>query len=342
MPPKRRLNDIASALCSAPSSTAAAERLDEQQAEEIQPERDYFRRVAVAPDVALRVVVEGAGPLVVLLHGFPQGWYLWRHTIKPLCDAGFRVAAPDQRGYGLSDAPGDAEQYGLKRLTRDVVELAKGLGHEEFYVVGHDWGCQVAWHVAALYPQSVLGVLGLDVPYTRDPSRGGVAKQLQEDPSRFWYIKEFMENAERFEARALRPAPATRARARSARPLDASDLNTDAGADAGGGGGGPAQMAAQRALGAQRRLTVRHVDGAAELRLGIRAARHNPRAAGRHAIVAIRGGSRLHDGSVRAARAVWTDRVVSKLWGLVRDLRCARPPSSRGSSRGSNRGRGEG
>lgn len=191
----RRLHDVAVALHGASSGGAGA---DAELSGEVEPEREYFRRVRVAPGVELRVVVEGRGPLVVLLHGFPQGWYLWRHTIKPLVDAGFRVAAPDQRGYGLSDAPAEVSQYGLKTLTRDVVELARGLGHDTFYMVGHDWGCQVAWHVAALFPQSVLGVVGLDVPYTRDPSRGGVAKQLQDDPSRFWYIKEFMENAERF------------------------------------------------------------------------------------------------------------------------------------------------
>lgn len=203
----RRLNDVAAALQAAPGSQGLAAPLADVDAlgatTMVHPPRDHFKYLLVAPDVTLRVVVEGAGPLVVLLHGFPQGWYLWRHTIKPLVDAGFRVAAPDQRGYGMSSAPEAPEAYGLRSLTSDVVQLAKGLGHEQFYLVGHDWGCQVAWHVAALYPDSVLAVLGLDVPYTRDPSRGGVSKQLQDDPSRFWYIKEFMENADKLEVRAV-------------------------------------------------------------------------------------------------------------------------------------------
>lgn len=93
---QRRLQDVAAALRGAPSGGAD----DGELSGESEPGRDYFRRVRVAPDVELRVVVDGSGPLVVLLHGFPQGWYLWRHTIQPLVDAGFRVAAPDQRGYG--------------------------------------------------------------------------------------------------------------------------------------------------------------------------------------------------------------------------------------------------
>ena len=93
---QRRLQDVAAALRGAPSGGAD----DGELSGESEPGRDYFRRVRVAPGVELRVVVDGAGPLVVLLHGFPQGWYLWRHTIQPLVDAGFRVAAPDQRGYG--------------------------------------------------------------------------------------------------------------------------------------------------------------------------------------------------------------------------------------------------
>jgi pimeloyl-ACP methyl ester carboxylesterase len=117
--------------------------------------------------VRLRAVVEGKGPLVILLHGFPQCWYLWRHQIDPLVEAGFQVAVPDQRGYGGSDCPANIEAYNIIELTNDVVGLADALGHEQFIVVGHDWGAIVAWPTALLHPQRVRAVAGLSVPYTR-------------------------------------------------------------------------------------------------------------------------------------------------------------------------------
>lgn len=94
--------------------------------------------------IRLRTVVEGKGPLVILLHGFPQCWYLWRHQIDPLVNAGFQVAVPDQRGYGGSDRPPEIEAYDITHLTNDVVGIADTLGHEKFYLVGHNWGAIVA------------------------------------------------------------------------------------------------------------------------------------------------------------------------------------------------------
>jgi pimeloyl-ACP methyl ester carboxylesterase len=115
--------------------------------------------------VRLRVVVEGKGPLVILLHGFPQCWYLWRHQIDPLIEAGFQVAAPDQRGYGGSDRPAEIEAYNIVELTNDVAGLADALGHEQFIVVGHDWGAPVAWHAALWRPDLFTAVCGMSVPY---------------------------------------------------------------------------------------------------------------------------------------------------------------------------------
>ncbi|MBL8190576.1 MAG: alpha/beta fold hydrolase, partial [Acidobacteria bacterium] len=84
--------------------------------------------------IRLRTVVEGKGPLVILLHGWPQCWYLWRHQIDPLVAAGFQVAVPDQRGYGGSDKPAEIEAYNIIELTNDVVGIADALGHERFIV----------------------------------------------------------------------------------------------------------------------------------------------------------------------------------------------------------------
>ena len=114
--------------------------------------------------VRLRTVVEGDGPLVILLHGFPQCWYLWRHQIDPLVEAGFQVAVPDQRGYGGSDRPEAVDAYNIVDLSNDVAGLATALGHEQFLVVGHDWGAPVAWHTALLHAERVKAVAGLSVP----------------------------------------------------------------------------------------------------------------------------------------------------------------------------------
>src|SRR4028119_1123949 len=95
----------------------------------------------------LHVVEAGPedGPLVILLHGFPEFWYGWRKQIGPLAAAGFRVVAPDQRGYGLSDKPRGLDAYNLDRLAGDVIGLIDALGRDRAHVVGHDWGGNVAW-----------------------------------------------------------------------------------------------------------------------------------------------------------------------------------------------------
>jgi len=119
--------------------------------------------------IRLHIAEQGEGPLVVLLHGFPESWHSWHRQIGALADAGFRVVAPDQRGYGTSDHPDDVDAYTIFHLVGDVVGLIRELGEEKAYVVGHDWGAPVAWHTALLRPDVVLGVAGLSVP---PPFRG--------------------------------------------------------------------------------------------------------------------------------------------------------------------------
>jgi len=140
--------------------------------------------------VSLRTVVKGSGPLVILLHGFPQCWYLWRHQIGPLIAAGFKVAVPDQRGYGGSDKPAAIEAYNVVELSNDVAGLATALGYERFIVVGHDWGAPVAWHTALLHPTRVQAVVGMSVPYVRTGQVGAVTRQ-ENFGDNFWYIVYF-------------------------------------------------------------------------------------------------------------------------------------------------------
>jgi pimeloyl-ACP methyl ester carboxylesterase len=95
--------------------------------------------------VRLRVALAGEGPLVVLVHGFPEGWYSWRHQIAALAKAGYRVAAPDVRGYGGSDKPHAIEAYAIKELAADIAGLIAALGADRAVVVGHDWGAPIAY-----------------------------------------------------------------------------------------------------------------------------------------------------------------------------------------------------
>ncbi len=105
------------------------------------------------------------GPLVILLHGFPEFWWGWRYQIAPLTDAGFRVLVPDQRGYNLSDKPEGRSAYDLDTLAKDVIGLADALGRQTFHVVGHDWGGLVAWWTASRYPDRVARMVVLNAPH---------------------------------------------------------------------------------------------------------------------------------------------------------------------------------
>ncbi|MGC0317797.1 pimeloyl-ACP methyl ester carboxylesterase [Kitasatospora acidiphila] len=87
---------------------------------------------------------------MVLVHGFPELWYSWRHQLTGLADAGFKVVAPDMRGYGGSPGPAEADQYTIHHLVGDIVALIRALGADRAVVAGHDWGSQVAWHTAPL------------------------------------------------------------------------------------------------------------------------------------------------------------------------------------------------
>src|SRR5688500_1161235 len=103
------------------------------------------------------------GPLVLLLHGFPQFWWSWRHQLEALGDAGFRVVAPDLRGYGASDKP--PRGYDGYTLSSDVAAMIRALGAREAHLVGHDWGGMLAWSVATLHPGITASVAVLGMPH---------------------------------------------------------------------------------------------------------------------------------------------------------------------------------
>jgi pimeloyl-ACP methyl ester carboxylesterase len=115
--------------------------------------------------IRMHIAECGAGPLVVLCHGFPESWYSWRHQLRALAEAGFHVVAPDMRGYGQTDRPDAMDQYTLLHLTGDIVGLLDALSAEKAVIAGHDWGAPVAWHCALLRPDRFRAVMGLSVPF---------------------------------------------------------------------------------------------------------------------------------------------------------------------------------
>jgi pimeloyl-ACP methyl ester carboxylesterase len=129
------------------------------------------------------VVEKGNGPAVLLLHGFPDSWYLWRNQIPKLVESGFRVIVPDQRGFGESDKPSDVEAYQLPKLASDVLGILNELGIERTHLVAHDWGASVGWLIAALYPDRVERFVPLSVGH---PSIFTEFKIQQFEKS--WYI----------------------------------------------------------------------------------------------------------------------------------------------------------
>ncbi len=115
--------------------------------------------------VRLHYVAQGTGPLVVLLHGFPEHGYAWRHAMAPLAAAGYRVVAPDMRGYNTSDKPTEVEAYYAEKLGEDVAALIEGLGADRAVVVGHDWGGAAAWFFAMHHPKQLERLVILNMPH---------------------------------------------------------------------------------------------------------------------------------------------------------------------------------
>jgi hypothetical protein len=99
-------------------------------------------------DIAVRAAMEGQGPLVIMVHGWPELWYSWRHQIKPIAAAGYRVLAPDVRGHGGSDKPYPVEAYDMATMMADVIGLMDAVGEDRAILIGHDWGAPICWNTA--------------------------------------------------------------------------------------------------------------------------------------------------------------------------------------------------
>jgi len=120
----------------------------------------------------LRAAIEGSGPLVIFVHGFPESWYSWRHQLGPVAAAGFTACAIDVRGYGGSDKPDDVAAYTLEAIAGDLVGVADALQPgEPAILVGHDWGAPIVWNTALTRPDRFRAVAGMSVPFSGVPQR---------------------------------------------------------------------------------------------------------------------------------------------------------------------------
>ncbi|MFJ8233215.1 alpha/beta fold hydrolase [Streptomyces sp. NPDC094448] len=136
--------------------------------------RQLTHRLVPSPGGRIHVVEQGTGPLVLLLHGFPECWYSWRHQLPVLAAAGYRAAAVDVRGYGRSSRPSGVSAYRMVELVADGAAVVRALGEESAVVVGHDWGAAIAANCALLEPEVFRAVGLLSVPYVpRGGSRPG-------------------------------------------------------------------------------------------------------------------------------------------------------------------------
>lgn len=150
------------------------------------------RRVATN-GIELNIAEAGEGPLVLLLHGFPESWYSWRHQFDPIAKAGYHVVAPDMRGYGQSDKPREIEAYNQVEVRKDIVGLIDALGYDTAVVIGHDWGAPTAWATALHHPDKVRAVGALSVPFIPRSPVPPMAAMREMFKGQFFYQLYFFE-----------------------------------------------------------------------------------------------------------------------------------------------------
>ena len=143
--------------------------------------------------IELRIAEAGEGPLVILVHGWPESWFSWRYQLQALALAGYHAVAPDMRGYGGSTIPDEIEDYNILQLTADVAGIVDALNEESATLAGHDWGAPIVWQTALLYPDIINAVVGMSVPY-RGRSQNRPSRALRQSPDDdFSYTAYFQE-----------------------------------------------------------------------------------------------------------------------------------------------------
>jgi pimeloyl-ACP methyl ester carboxylesterase len=158
-------------------------------------ERQYRQHEIAANGIRVAYIDEGSGPLVVLLHGWPESGHMWHHQIEALTANGYRVIAPDLRGFGNSDHPAEADAYTILHFVGDLVALLAHVGADQAIIVGHDWGSLTAWGTAMMRPDLVRGVIGISGPPQIPRGPAGlltVSRDMFTDGRRFYldYIRD--------------------------------------------------------------------------------------------------------------------------------------------------------
>jgi pimeloyl-ACP methyl ester carboxylesterase len=150
-------------------------------------------RSVPANGIDIHLAEAGSGPPVLLLHGFPELWYSWRHQLPALAEAGYHAIAPDLRGYGRTAAPPTAETYDMVHMAADVTGVLDALGFDHAVVAGHDWGANIAWACAQLHPDRVTAVAALSVPFQPRPPDPPLQMLRQMARGRFNWVLYFQE-----------------------------------------------------------------------------------------------------------------------------------------------------
>ena len=139
--------------------------------------------------ISMRIAEMGdSGPLLLLAHGWPESWYSWRHQIVSLANAGYRVVAPDMRGFGESEAPPNVDDYDVIHTSGDLVGILDALGEETAVLVGHDWGAITAWNTVLLHPDRFTALINMSVPYRGRAAQSPMERMRQSAGVNFHYI----------------------------------------------------------------------------------------------------------------------------------------------------------
>ena len=147
-----------------------------------------FRHVQ-SGDQSIRVAVMGSGPLVLMVHGWPESWYSWRHQMGPVAEAGYTAAAIDVRGYGGSSKPYPIEAYDMQSIVGDNQAVADALGSGKAILVGHDWGAPIVWNSALIDPQRFTAVAAIAIPFLGQGKAPfiDIARKLFTEQGHFFY-----------------------------------------------------------------------------------------------------------------------------------------------------------
>ncbi|MEY2953156.1 MAG: hypothetical protein RLZZ401_1243 [Pseudomonadota bacterium] len=150
-------------------------------------------RTLQANGIQMRIAEMGSGPLVILVHGWPESWYSWRHQIPALAAAGYHVVAPDMRGYGKTDKPAAVADYDIHHVSADITGLIDALGEKTAVLVGHDWGAIVAWQCVLLHPERFTALVAMSVPFAGRGTQSIVDSFQAAYGDNFFYVLYFQE-----------------------------------------------------------------------------------------------------------------------------------------------------